>query len=373
MSPDFLLQQKEEEKMKLHENQLKLIRHLIRFNSLDYNTCLEILDTENTGDRIAMSYAFRPLTKNKYISKNKKDVVSILSKGKKLFPKEKPLISEGGNEQSKKRTLQVSRMASLMERCEVIISGKLPESQNPHFIPSACWRNIAPGILSTTRFTGMLLAYGKKYAVYDIGDGSVEWQVRAESSLFYTRYGSYETKADGMILVCDNDKKRKIAENIIRYTMWNRKSLLNANYTERNKPVRYSRSPIKLRTQYEHVYITTPNELKHDLIKIYDEDRIIRNIAGDNTRMIDPKQGDFEDWPKRFYISPAFDLLKLVYFFSAVKTHIELDNSPIPTHVPKITYAIIMPRKDLPIIKMYDDVLHSEKVVMYGFKSDENT
>ena len=88
--------------------------------------------------------------------------------------------------------------------------------------------------------------------------------------------------------------------------------------------------------------------------------------------MIDPKQGDFEDWPKRFYVSPAFDLLKLVYFFSAVKTHVELDNSPIPTHVPKITYAIIMPRKDLPIIKMYDDVLHSEKVEMYGFKSNEN-
>ena len=100
---------------------------------------------------------------------------------------------------------------------------------------------------------------------------------------------SYETKADGMILVCDNDKKRKIAENIIRHTMWNRKSLLNANYTERNKPVRYSRSPIKLRIQYEHVYITTTKELKHDLIK------------------------------------------------------------------------------------MYDDILHSEKVVMYGFKSDENT
>ena len=65
---------------------------------------------------------------------------------------------------------------------------------------------------------------------------------------------------------------------------------------------------------------------------------------------------------KRYYISPAFDLLKLVYFFSAVKTHIELDNSPIPTPVPKITYAIIMQKKDLPIIKMYDDVVHSEKV-----------
>ena len=94
-------------------------------------------------------------------------------------------------------------------------------------------------------------------------DGSVEWQVRAESSLFYTRYGSYETKADGMILVCDNDKKRKIAENIIRHTMWNRKSLLNANYTERNKPVRYSRSPIKLRTQYAEESKTGMRYLVH--------------------------------------------------------------------------------------------------------------
>ena len=41
----------------------------------------------------------------------------------------------------------------------------------------------------------------EKLAVYDIGDGSMEWQVRAEGSLFYTKYGSYETKATGMINV----------------------------------------------------------------------------------------------------------------------------------------------------------------------------
>lgn len=81
----------------------------------------------------------------------------------------------------------------------------------------------------------MLVGYGKKYAVYDIGDGCVEWQVRAESSLFYSKYGNYETKADGMILICDDGKRNTIAENIIRQTMWSRKTLLNAEYTERKK------------------------------------------------------------------------------------------------------------------------------------------
>ena len=134
--------------MRLRENQLKLIRHLARFNLLDYAGCLHMLDTAGTEDQVALS----------------------------------------------------------------------PE---PVFIPSACWRNIAPGILSTTRFTGMLLAGKEKLAVYDIGDGSMEWQVRAEGSLFYTKYGSYETKATGMILICENDKSNKATRNIIRQTMWN--------------------------------------------------------------------------------------------------------------------------------------------------------
>lgn len=58
----------------------------------------------------------------------------------------------------------------------------------------------------------MLLAYNKKYAVYDIGDDSLEWQVRAESSLFYTKFGDYETKADGMIMICDGGKRNIIAK-----------------------------------------------------------------------------------------------------------------------------------------------------------------
>lgn len=97
-------------------------------------------------------------------------------------------------------------MAALMEEHSIPAVAEVPKSPEPVFIPSACWRNIAPGILSTTRFTGMLLAGKEKLAVYDIGDGNMEWQVRAEGSLFYTRYGSYETKATGMILICEDGR-----------------------------------------------------------------------------------------------------------------------------------------------------------------------
>lgn len=222
--------------MRLHENQLKLIRHLARFNLLDYAGCLHMLDMAGTGDKVALSYVFRPLTKNKYLTKRKDGSVSILAKGRVLFPDVKPLISVGGGEQSIQRVMEVSRMAALMEEHGIPAVAEVPKSPEPVFIPSACWRSIAPGILSTTRFTGMLLAGKEKLAVYDIGDGSMEWQVRAEGSLFYTKYGSYETKATGMILLCQDGKGNQTAKNIIRQTMWSRRRLLSDVCLERNKP-----------------------------------------------------------------------------------------------------------------------------------------
>jgi len=354
----------------LHTCQAILLRHLARFHILDYEGCLKVLDTENTGDLVAMSYLFRPLTKNNYISKSKDGIVRILEKGREYTEIKEPLITLGGSKQSRQRILQVSRMAALLEKNGVHITGKVPEGDEPHFIPSACWREITPGILSTTRFLGMLLAYGKKYALYDIGDGSMEWQVRAESSLFYTRYGSYETKADGMILICDDDKRQQIAENIIRQTMWNRKSLLDDHYTERNKPVRFSRSPIKLRTQYERVYLTTPARLGKDLKTIYQDESIITHTVEHGTRLRDPKLGDIEIWPERYFINPAYDLLKLVYFFSAVKTANELAlKSDIGA--PGIHYTIIMRKGDLPILKMYQDVLWSKRLNICSYERDE--
>lgn len=67
---------------------------------LDYDSCLKMLDTENAGDKTALSYAFRPLTQNKYISKNKQSIVTVLRKGRELFPEEEPLISAGTSEKS---------------------------------------------------------------------------------------------------------------------------------------------------------------------------------------------------------------------------------------------------------------------------------
>ena len=69
----------------LNENQLKLLRHLARFNLLDYPSCLDMLNNDGGSDRTALSYAFRPLTKNRYVSKDKRGCVSILAKGGRCF------------------------------------------------------------------------------------------------------------------------------------------------------------------------------------------------------------------------------------------------------------------------------------------------
>ncbi len=355
--------------MKLHENQLNLIQHLIRFNCLDYNSCLDFLDTENTGDRVALSYSFRPLTRNKYIAKNNANIVSILSKGRALFPWESQYIANGSNETGKQRVLQVSRIAAFMDKNGLNVINHLPESKMPCFIPSACWRSIAPGILSTTRFVGMLIANGKKYAVYDIGDGSMEWQMRAESSLFYTKYGSYETKADGMIMLCNNGMREKIAENIIRQTMWNRRSLLSGDYTERDKPVRYSRSPIKLRHQYEKVYLTDFTGFSIALKRIIAEEKTLNAVIGNGRWLNRPELGDFEEWPMRYFINPAYDLLKLVHFFSAVKEHIELEKKSTFGSM-DMKYGLIMYKDDFPILRMYPDVKNYERVSIYELKCE---
>ncbi len=100
--------------MKLHENQLHLIRHLCRFHMLSYADCLWLLDTEEANDPVALSYAFRPLTKNGYLSKRKDGSVTISAKGRALFPDTKPLISMGGGKKERQRIMTVSRVAALL-------------------------------------------------------------------------------------------------------------------------------------------------------------------------------------------------------------------------------------------------------------------
>ena len=117
-------------KTKLHENQLNLLRHLARFQLLSYADW-------GTASRKALSYAFRPLTKNRYVSKQRDGCVSILAKGRALFPELVPLISTGGGAAERRRVMEVSRMAALMERNGVPVAGELQETAMPYFIPSA--------------------------------------------------------------------------------------------------------------------------------------------------------------------------------------------------------------------------------------------
>lgn len=356
--------------MKLHDNQLHLLQHLARFNLLDYSSCLEMLDVDETGDRTKMSYAFRPLTKNKYLSKRKDGSVSILAKGRALFPEIKPLIAAGGGASETRRIIEVSRMAALMEKNGVPAVGNIPTSPEPCFIPSACWRNIAPGILSTTRFAGILMAGEHRLAVYDIGDGAMDWQVRAEGSLFYTKYGSYETKATGMLLVCQGSARIKAARNIIRQTMWNRRQLLKESCLERDRPTRWSRSPIKLRANYEHVYLTTPEHLAVSLNRILDKEKYIQALCDENggTRSGSQGIGDVTVWPRHLFVNPACDLLKFVRFFSAVKTYLE-PREKDDFYRPQVTLELYIHKIDLPIAGMYPEFYGLEGLKIYAYRS----
>lgn len=358
--------------MKLRENQLHLLRHLTLFGLLDYPACLNILDTDKTGERRALSYAFRPLTKNRYLSKRKDGSVAILAKGRALFPKIKPLISVGGSAGEICRVMEVSRMAALLEECGIFSSGTLLDTEAPYFIPSACWRKVASGILSTTRFTGMLMLADRCIAVYDIGDGNMEWQLRAESSLFYTRYGSYETKADGMLLACREELRNRVAENIIRQTMWHRRQLIHSGgYAERNRPVRWSHSPIRLRAQYEHVYLTTPGELKESIQNISLEKAYVCAQCADGTLLNNPAQGNYERWPYRYFVNIATDLLGYVYYFSAAMSLLAMRENPeFPTS--ELNYSIITRKRDFPILRMYPDVVNMEGGKFYVYRPEEN-
>ena len=358
--------------MKLHDNQLKLLRHLARFNLMDYLDCLDLLDTAGTGNRMALSYAFRPLTKNSYVSKRQDGCVSILAKGRDLFPEDTPLISAGGGAAERRRVMEVSRMAALMERHGIPSFADRQEEGKPYFIPSACWRKIAPGILSTTRFVGILLAGEHRLAVYDIGDGAMEWQVRAEGSLFYTRHGSYETKATGMLLVCREDAREQAAKNIIRQTMWNRRQLLRDSCVERDRPVRWSRSPIKLKAQYGCVCLTTPATLTLSLKRIVEEDGCIQSLCEETGGVRPGSQGVGEDvqaWPRRMFVNPACDLLKYVRFFSAVKAYLT-SRETSDYYQERIAMDLYLYGEDRAIAGMYPEIWESEEVSAYVYRSE---
>ena len=358
--------------IKLHYHQLQLLAHLAQFNLLSYEDCLELLKTPGQAERRDLSYAFRPLTKNGYVSKSKDGCVSILAKGRALFPEITPLISAGGGEQERKRVMQVSRMAMWMAECG-FFAGQEPSRLSIVFIPSARWRGIAPGILSTSRFVGMLVGSGQRLAVYDIGDGRMDWQTRAESSLFYTKYGKSETQATGMLLVCQEEKRVEVAQNIIRQTMWHRKQLLKERCAERNRPTRWSRSPIRLRAQYKHAYLTTRSQIGQSLIHIMEDRNRVwnsRKEARIEKYVSIPAEADVELWPRRLFFNAATDLLKYVRFFAAVKDDIYMRENAerFQGFTGDVRYELRFRAEDDAIAHMYSDVNEAEGAVFHVYR-----
>lgn len=151
--------------------------------------------------------------------------------------------------------------------------------------------------------------------------------------------------------------------------MWARKNLLKDKYSETDKPVRYSRSPIKLRTQYERVYLTTPALLKTSLERIYGEEYHIQHAVKGGLRSRDPSQGDVEVYPNRYYLNPAFDLLKLVHFFAAVKGDMEYENDPDD---PVIRRILVVHQEELEVAGMYPDVKAWKGARILAYRSPQD-
>ena len=134
-------------------------------------------------------------------------------------------------------------------------------------------------------------------------------------------------------------------------------------------PVRYSKSPIKLRTQYERVYLTTPALLPISLERIYDEEYYIANGVRGAHRLDERKLGDVEVYPKRYYLNPAFDILKLVHFFAEVKDDLDMAQDG---YVSPIEYFMVVYPEDLEIARMYPDINEAKGVNIRVYRPEQN-
>jgi hypothetical protein len=340
--------------MNLKPRQLDLIQHLCQFGTLDYDSCLRLLDTENRGDKIAASYAFRPLTKGRFLAKNASGGVTILAKGRALFPSVERLVTLGGG--SRNRVNSISRTAMFLRKSGIEIVASPDQSDYANFVPSTCWRRIRHGILSTTRFAGMLSVGTHRLAVYDIDDGEMDWQIRAERSLFYWHPGRVRNDATGMLLICDEGGRIEIAKRIIRETMWQRNRLIHSDTQEElTRPLKYSRAPIRVAHYYHHAFLTTPNHVGKTLENIAAEKEFCANHrerSRKNYTFRNDNYGDFYYEPHWFFANLSCDLLKFVYFFSAVKDRNE-------------RVAIVVPPEDFAIAKMYPKLAEEVKILEY--------
>ena len=175
-----------------------------------------------------------------------------------------------------------------------------------------------------------------------------------------------------MLLICRDGLRSSVAEQIIRYTMWQRRQLLrDRRPSQRERPVRWSRAPIRLRKLYGRVYLTTPARFRQDLDRILSLPEEIQVRCGDGILLHDPAQGDYERDHYRGFVCYAVDLLKYVYFFSAVRALMRLLDDP-NTPSPSLRYEIYIQSEDKKLLALYPDCLDLEGLNIYVYQPKED-
>jgi hypothetical protein len=305
--------------------QINLLVHLKRFSVANQATCLLVLDTDNTRDKEKLLYSLRPLVKNGYISQRKDRLYGLLHKGMELVSHIKPILTIGGTFDSRRRISEVSHMAALLGRYGIPTHTEIPPEGRNCFIPSAKWRKLREGLLSTTRFLGILFCDNHRLAVYHIGDGEYEWQLRAECSLHYQRYNGGGTHLTGILLVCGDGLAVDIGKRIVRRTLWERNTLLERAIDSKTGPVRYARVPIRARVDYKHVYLAEEAEIM-DVLRIAGQDDAMLEAfsqeLGGHIGGRDDRKFIVVD-KECHYFCLSRDLLHLAYFYKDMKDSIE--------------------------------------------------
>lgn len=304
----------------LNAKQINLLAHLKRFAVADQDTCVLALDSDKTQNKDKLLYTLRPLVKNEYISRRSDELYGLLHKGTELVSTIKPIITAGGDTGSRKRVVEVSHMAALLGWHKIPTVTSIPPDGQNGFIPSAIWRTLRNGIISTTHFLGVLFYNDLRLAVYHIGNGDYDWQLRPECSLHFSHYDEYGLRLTGILLVCNDGCGVNVGKQIIRRTLWERDTLLKRSYCQNTRPVRYSTSPVRVRADYKHAFLAEEHEIP-DVLRMAERDEtsferfaqtVDGGIGGLGHRFAVESN-------KHHYLSISNDLLHLACFYSDVK------------------------------------------------------
>ena len=114
----------------------------------------------------------------------------------------------------------------------------------------------------------------------------------------------------------------------------------------------------------------TPGSFQEDLHFLLEEKEQIAFERADSPMLHNPPEGDFEYARIRYFVNSATDLLKYVYFFSAVKEHLAYFSADSQNS--DLSYAICYREKDKPLLQIYPDVMRSKVVFEFEYCDTED-